>query len=58
MGHPADKGLVMAPTSLFSSQADGLLFTSERSVVDGIERITCKPRDPRYDTPLLFTHGM
>jgi len=41
-----------------SSQPDGLPYTRERSVVDGIERITYKPLVKRYDTPLLFTHGM
>ncbi|MHC4379468.1 MAG: alpha/beta hydrolase [Planctomycetota bacterium] len=40
------------------SPQDGLPFTWEHSVVDGIERVTCRPRVRRYDTPLLFSHGM
>lgn len=32
-------------------------FSIENEVIDGIERITYRPDQPKYQTPLLFQHG-
>lgn len=50
--------MVMRTLSSHRSHMEGLPFTRERSIVDGIERVTYRPTVKRYDTPLLFSHGM
>lgn len=32
-------------------------YSVEHEIVDGIERITYRPDQPRYQTPLIFQHG-
>lgn len=33
-------------------------FTMRHTIEDGIERITYRPRQPRFETPILMQHGM
>ena len=34
-----------------------MVYTVEHEIVDGIERITYRPDQPKYKTPLVFQHG-
>jgi pimeloyl-ACP methyl ester carboxylesterase len=34
-----------------------MVYTVEHEMIDGIERITYRPEQPKYKTPLIFQHG-
>lgn len=42
----------------FEAQEDAPAYTVRRMVQDGIERVVYSPKQRRFETPLLFVHGM